>query len=315
MLRLVGTRLLEIMIFFIILSFISFLLIKLTPGDPVKSILRVDDIAVNTQQMEELRTELGFNQPILMQYWKWLTNFFQFDLGNSYITNEPVVDILFSRLPATLELTVASLLVMSCIAVPLGSLSALYKDSWIDQLSRPISLIGSAVPSFWLGLMFIDVFAVKLHIFPTMGREGFTSIILPSLTLGIAMASVYVRLIRSSLLETMGQDFIKAARSRGLSETRIFFAHAFRHSLTPVITVFGVSLGSLIGGIVVIEVLFTYPGIGKLVVSSITSRDYPIIQGYILFMAITIFVINTLVDLSYRYLNPEVRLKGEDKQA
>ncbi|GKU80669.1 ABC transporter permease [Niallia sp. NCCP-28] len=310
MLKLAGKRLLEVILFFVILSFVSFLLIKLTPGDPVKSILRVDDVAVNTEQIEELRTELGFDQPIPMQYWNWLTNFFQLDFGNSYITNEPVLDILFSRLPATLELTVFSLLVMSLIAVPLGSLSALYKNSWIDQLSRLLSLIGSAVPSFWLGLIFIDLFAVKLNIFPTMGRDGFSSIILPSLTLGIAMASVYVRLIRSSLLETMGQDFIKAARSRGLSESRIFFAHVFRHSLTPVITVFGVSLGSLIGGIVVIEVLFAYPGVGKLVVSSITSRDYPIIQGYILLMAIIVFVINTLVDVSYRYLNPEVRLKG-----
>ncbi|WP_248560250.1 nickel ABC transporter permease [Niallia sp. NCCP-28] len=308
--KLAGKRLLEVILFFVILSFVSFLLIKLTPGDPVKSILRVDDVAVNTEQIEELRTELGFDQPIPMQYWNWLTNFFQLDFGNSYITNEPVLDILFSRLPATLELTVFSLLVMSLIAVPLGSLSALYKNSWIDQLSRLLSLIGSAVPSFWLGLIFIDLFAVKLNIFPTMGRDGFSSIILPSLTLGIAMASVYVRLIRSSLLETMGQDFIKAARSRGLSESRIFFAHVFRHSLTPVITVFGVSLGSLIGGIVVIEVLFAYPGVGKLVVSSITSRDYPIIQGYILLMAIIVFVINTLVDVSYRYLNPEVRLKG-----
>jgi peptide/nickel transport system permease protein len=201
---------------------------------------------------------------------------------------------------------------MLFVAIPLGSLSALYRGSWIDQGSRILSILGAAVPSFWLGLILIDLFGVRFGSLPTMGRDGFTSLILPSLTLGLAISSVYVRLLRSSLLDSLSQEFVRSARARGLSEGRIFFLHAFRHSLPPVITVFGVSLGSLIGGVVVIEVLFAYPGIGKLVVDAIRQRDYPLIQGYILIMAVVVFLVNTAVDLSYRYLNPEMKLKERE---
>jgi peptide/nickel transport system permease protein len=175
-----------------------------------------------------------------------------------------------------------------------------------------LSILGAAVPSFWLGLILIDLFGVRFGSLPTMGRDGFNSLILPSLTLGLAISSVYVRLLRSSLLDSLSQEFVRSARARGLSEGRIFFLHAFRHSLPPVITVFGVSLGSLIGGVVVIEVLFAYPGIGKLVVDAIRQRDYPLIQGYILIMAVVVFLVNTAVDLSYRYLNPEMKLKERE---
>ncbi|HSI68476.1 MAG TPA: ABC transporter permease, partial [Planococcus sp. (in: firmicutes)] len=229
--------------------------------------------------------------------------------GNSYITNRPVMDMILGGLPATLELAIGSLVVMLAIAIPLGSLAALYRGGAIDQLSRGVSLMGAAVPSFWLGLIMIDLFAVRWSIFPTMGRDGFMSMVLPSLTLGLAITSVYVRLLRSSLFDSMSNEFIRAARSRGISEQRIFFFHAFRYSLPPVLTVFGVNLGSLIGGVVVIEVIFAYPGIGKMVVDSIRSRDYPVIQAYLFVMAILVFLINSAVDLSYRYLNPELRLK------
>ncbi|MFT4398775.1 nickel ABC transporter permease [Bacillus sp. SW14] len=300
----------EILIFLLLFSFVSFVLVKMAPGDPVKSILRVDDVSATTDQVEELRQELGFDQPIYVQYWRWLCQFFRMDFGESYLTNEPVIQLLLSKLPATIELMAGSLAVMLMIAVPLGSLAAVYRSSWIDKVSRFAALAGSSVPSFWLGLLLIDLFAVRMNWFPTMGREGLSSLVLPALTLGIAMSAMYIRLIRSSLLESLGQDFIRAARARGLSEIRIFFMHAFRHCLTPVITVFGVSIGSLIGGIVVIEVLFSYPGIGKLVVDSISRRDYPVIQGYVLFMAAGVLLINTCVDLSYRFLDPSIRLKG-----
>ncbi|WP_342796841.1 ABC transporter permease [Domibacillus sp. 8LH] len=176
-----------------------------------------------------------------------------------------------------------------------------------------ITFVGAAIPSFWLGLILIHLFGVQLNWLPTMGRDGFMSLVLPSVTLGLAISSVYVRLLRSSLLDSISQEFIRAARARGLSEGRIFFVHALRHSLPPVITVFGVSLGSLIGGVVVIEVLFAYPGVGKMVVDAIRQRDYPLIQGYILVMAVIVFVVNTCVDVSYRYLNPEMKLKERNK--
>lgn len=309
MLRILARKFFEILIFLLFITFISFLVVRLAPGDPVLTILNVDELSVNQEQVEALREEMGFNEPLLTQYGLWLLKFIKLDFGDSYVTGQPVMDMILTGLPATIELAIGSLLVMLSVSIPLGSLSALYRNSWIDQLSRTLSVLGAAIPSFWLGLIFIELFGVRFNWLPTMGRDGFVSLILPSLTLGLAMSSVYVRLLRSSLLDSFSQEFICAARARGLSERRIFFMHALRHSLPPVITVFGVSLGSLIGGVVVIEVLFAYPGIGKLVVEAIRQRDYPLIQGYILVMAILVFVVNTCVDLSYRYLNPELRLK------
>lgn len=309
MLQILGRRLIEVVIFLLVITFISFLFVRLAPGDPVLSILRVDDVSVTNEQVEALREELGFNDSLLVQYGRWFADFVKLDFGNSYITNQPVMEMILRGLPATIELTIGSLIIMLSVAIPLGSLAALYRGSWIDQISRGVSLLGAAIPSFWLALIFIDLFAVRWGILPPMGRDGLISAVLPSITLGLAITSVYVRLLRSSLLDSLSNEFVRAARSRGLSEMRIFFAHAFRYSLPPVITVFGVSLGSLIGGVVVIEVIFAYPGIGKMVVDSIRSRDYPVIQGYIMIMAITVFLVNSAVDLSYRYLNPELRLR------
>ncbi|WHY01543.1 nickel ABC transporter permease [Neobacillus sp. DY30] len=309
MVQILTRKFFEVLFFMLFITFVSFLFVRLAPGDPVLTILNVDELSVSQEQVEELREEMGFNKPLLVQYGLWLFKFIQLDFGESYATGQPVMDMIIIGLPATIELTIGSLIVMLIVSVPLGSLAALYRNSWIDQVSRFLSILGAAVPSFWLGLIFIDLFGVRLNWLPTMGRDGFISLILPSLTLGLAISSVYVRLLRSSLLDSLSQEFIRAARTRGLSERRIFFVHAFRHSLPPVITVFGVSLGSLIGGVVVIEVLFAYPGIGKLVVDAIRQRDYPLIQGYILIMAIIVFIVNTCVDLSYRYLNPEMKLK------
>lgn len=309
MVQILARKFFEVLFFMLFITFVSFLFVRMAPGDPVLTLLNVDELSVSQEQVETLREEMGFNKPLLVQYGLWLLKFIQLDFGASYVTGQPVIDMILMGLPATLELAAGALIVMLIVSVPLGSLSALYRDSWIDQVSRVLSIIGAAIPSFWLGLILIDLFGVRFNWLPTMGREGFVSLILPSLTLGLAISSVYVRLLRSSLLDSLSQEFIRAARARGLSERRIFLVHAFRHSLPPVITVFGVSLGSLIGGVVVIEVLFAYPGIGKLVVDAIRQRDYPLIQGYILIMAIIVFVVNTCVDLSYRYLNPEMRLK------
>lgn len=309
MLRILTLKFVEVLFFLLFITFISFLFIRLAPGDPVLTILNVDELSVSQEQVEALREEMGFNEPLLVQYGLWLLIFVRLDFGSSYITGQPVMDVILTGLPATLELAVGALIVMLVVSIPLGSLSALYRNSWIDHLSRILSILGAAVPSFWLGLIFIDVFGVRLNWLPIMGRDGWITLILPSLTLGLAISSVYVRLLRSSLLDSLSQEFIRAARARGLSEKRIFFVHAFRHSLPPVITFFGVSLGSLIGGVLVIEVLFAYPGVGKLVVDAIRQRDYPLIQGYILMMAVIVFIVNTGVDLSYRYLNPEMKLK------
>ncbi|MGM1022745.1 MAG: nickel ABC transporter permease [Bacillota bacterium] len=309
MLKSIAKKFLELVLFFLILSFVSFCLLKLVPGDPVRSILRVDDVAVSNQQIADMRSQLGLDQPLPVQYGKWLVQLLQFDFGQSYLTHRPVFTEFMEKLPYTLLLTGGSLFIMLLIALPLGTMAALYRNRWIDSASRVFALIGSSIPSFWLGLLFIEWFAVKLRIFPSMGEGTIFHLVLPSLTLGLAMAAVYVRMIRASLIESSGQDFIKAAQARGISPVRIFFRHMFRHSLVPLITVFSESIGSLLGGTVVIEVLFAYPGLGKWIVDAIAARDYPIIQGYTVFMAMFIVCINILVELSYRWINPEIALK------
>ncbi|MFK4302165.1 MULTISPECIES: nickel ABC transporter permease [unclassified Paenibacillus] len=309
MLKSIGKKLFELVLFFLILSFVSFCLLKLVPGDPVRSILRVDDVAVSNQQIADMRSQLGLDQPLPVQYGKWLIQLLQFDFGQSYLTHRPVFTEFMEKLPYTLLLTGASLFIMLLIALPLGTLSALYRNRWFDSVSRVFALIGSSIPSFWMGLLFMEWFAVKLRILPSMGEGTVFHLVLPSLTLGLAMSAVYVRMIRASLIESSGQDFIKAAQARGIGPVRIFFRHMFRHSLVPLITVFSESIGSLMGGTVVIEVLFAYPGLGKWIVDAIAARDYPIIQGYTLFMAVFIVCINILVELSYRWVNPEIALK------
>ncbi|MCV9951613.1 nickel ABC transporter permease [Paenibacillus sp. BT-177] len=309
MLQSIAKKFLTLILFFLILSFVSFCLLKLVPGDPVRSILRVDDVAVSNQQIADMRSQLGLDQPLPVQYGKWLVQLLQLDFGQSYLTHRPVLTEFIEKLPYTLLLTGGSLFIMLLIALPLGTMSALYRNRWIDSASRVFALIGSSIPSFWLGLLFIEWFAVKLRILPSMGDGTVFHLVLPSLTLGLAMAAVYVRMIRASLIESSGQDFIKAAQARGISPVRIFFRHMFRHSLVPLITVFSESIGSLLGGTVVIEVLFAYPGLGKWIVDAIAARDYPIIQGYTIFMAIFIICLNILVELSYRWVNPEIALK------
>ncbi|MFT9369628.1 nickel ABC transporter permease [Paenibacillus polymyxa] len=309
MLQSIAKKFLTLILFFLILSFVSFCLLKLVPGDPVRSILRVDDVAVSNQQIADMRSQLGLDQPLPVQYGKWLVQLLQLDFGQSYLTHRPVLTEFIEKLPYTLLLTGGSLFIMLLIALPLGTMSALYRNRWIDSVSRVFALIGSSIPSFWLGLLFIEWFAVKLRILPSMGDGTVFHLVLPSLTLGLAMAAVYVRMIRASLIESSGQDFIKAAQARGISPVRIFFRHMFRHSLIPLITVFSESIGSLLGGTVVIEVLFAYPGLGKWIVDAIAARDYPIIQGYTIFMAIFIICLNILVELSYRWVNPEIALK------
>ncbi|UMY52535.1 MULTISPECIES: nickel ABC transporter permease [Paenibacillus] len=309
MFKSMAKKFLELVLFFLILSFVSFCLLKLVPGDPVRSILRVDDVAVSNQQITDMRSQLGLDQPLPVQYGKWLVQLLQFDFGQSYLTHRPVFTEFMEKLPYTLLLTGGSLFIMLLIALPLGTMAALYRNRWIDSASRVFALIGSSIPSFWLGLLFIEWFAVKLRILPSMGEGTAFHLVLPSLTLGLAMAAVYVRMIRASLIESSGQDFIKAAQARGISPIRIFFRHMLRHSLVPLITVFSESIGSLLGGTVVIEVLFAYPGLGKWIVDAIAARDYPIIQGYTVFMAVFIVCINILVELSYRWVNPEIALK------
>ncbi|WP_150271609.1 nickel ABC transporter permease [Paenibacillus tepidiphilus] len=305
-----GKKLLGLLVFVLFLSFISFCLLKLVPGDPVRSMLRVDDVAVSREDIADLRNELGLDRPLLVQYGAWLGKLLRLDFGVSYMTYRPVLGEFAEKLPFTLLLTGGSLLVMLVISVPLGALSAVYRNRWVDRFSRVFSLIGSSLPSFWLGLLLIQLLSVKLHLLPPMGGGSLAHLVLPSLTLGVAMSAIYVRLIRSSLLESGGQDFVASAKARGLHPARVFWFHTFRHSLVPLVTLLSESLGSLLGGTLVVEILFAYPGLGKWIVDAIVARDYPVIQGYILFISLCIVVLNLLVELSYRWIHPQLGWKG-----
>lgn len=302
-------------IFFLwIISLVSFAIVEVAPGDAAMSLLRIDTVAVTVEQVEALRQEMGLNDPIYQKYGRYMGNLLRLDLGDSIMTGRPVIAELSRTFPSTFLLAGTSLSLMVIMVVILGSLAARYAGTWIDKLSTGFCLLGASIPTFWLGLLLIDLFAVRLHLLPAVGLDGGKGLILPSLSLAVAIAPPFVKIFRNSLIECSQQDYIRAARSRGLSETRIFCRHILKGSLIPVVTILGVSLGSLLGGSVVVEVIFGLPGVGKLAIEAVTRRDYAIIQGFVLSVGVLIFLINLTVDLSYRYLNPAISLKEAERR-
>lgn len=290
-------------------SIITFGLINLAPGDPAEIILRSSGVEPTLEAVDALREELGLNDPVYIQYGRWFRDVLHLDLGQSYRTGRPVAEEIFSRFPATLELTVAAIFFMLLISIPSGILAALHRHAFVDHLSRIWALAGASLPGFWLGLLLIYYFSVKLGIFPVMGRGGLDHLVLPAVTLGFGMAATYARLLRASMLEVLGQDYIKVARARGLKEKLIVGRHALKNALLPVVTAFGMSFGHLLGGAVIVETIFAWPGVGKFFVDAIFNRDYPVIQGYALFMAVVFVIVNLLVDIAYVFLDPRIRLE------
>ncbi|KKC47695.1 nickel transporter permease NikB [Paenibacillus sp. D9] len=305
----IARKVLRLLVFLLGLTFLSFCLLKLVPGDPVRGILRVDEMAATQDQMGGIRKELGLDLPLYRQYGIWLSQLLKLDLGSSYLSGRPVAAEFAEKLPNTLALAAGSLLVMLLVSLPLGALAARHRNRWPDRMSRYMSAAVSSMPSFWLGLLLIDLFAVRLQLLPPMGSEGIASLILPSTTLGLSMAALYVGLIRSSLIESGSQEFILSARARGIHPFRIFVRHQLRHSLVPLLTLLGESLASLLGGTVVIETLFNYPGIGKWIVDAVSARDYPVIMGYVLFAALFILLVNRSTEAACRLANPELARK------
>lgn len=297
---------LQLMIMVLVLSFITFLLMKITPGDPIRTMLNVDDIATTKADEERLMKEYKFDKPILEQYGDWVMGVLQLDLGESLISKRPVLDLIIDKLPATLSLSIGGLVVLFLIAVPMGMLGAIYEGRWPDHVSRWTALTGASIPSFWLGLMLIYVFSVQFNILPVMGKATLAHFILPSVTLGVAMAPMYIRLLRERLIATLQSPYIEAAKARGLGRKRIIFSHALRGSLIPLVTMFGLSIGSLLGGVTVIEILFSWPGMGELIVNAVMQRDYPVIQGYILIIGFLVVLANLVVDFMYMIINPQL---------
>lgn len=312
MLKLIRARLIQLIVVLFVLSIVIFVLMKLAPGDPVASLLRIDEMGATQAQEEALREELGLNDPVYVQYLDWLSNVIQLDFGNSLLKNKPVLEEIMDRLPATLELAIGGMIVMILIAVPVGFISARYPNRFPDHLGRFFSLIGASIPAFWIGLLLIYFIAFKLNLVPTMGRGELKNLLLPSITLGLSLAAIHARLLRSGMLESLSSEYIRAARARGLSERRIYTRYAFRAALIPVLTVFGMSFGSLIAGSVVVETLFSWPGLGSMAVEAIFQRDYPLVQGYLLLMGACIIIVNLIVDLVYGLIDPRIRYgKGE----
>lgn len=293
------------------ISLISFSLIHLAPGDPAEVALRAMGAQLTQSSIQEMRIELGLNDPFAVQYVRWLLNVLQLDFGASVRTGTPVADLLFTRLPATIQLATASFLLAILFALPLGIVAAVRQHSFVDHISRVFALIGASMPGFWLALVLIYIFAVKLDWLPALGRQSAKHLILPAVTLSMGIAPTYSRLLRASLCEVLTQSYIVTARAKGLSSRAVILVHALRNALIPFVTVLGISFAHLLGGAVVIETIFSWPGIGKLAVDAILTRDFPIIQGFVLLSAIIFVVANLLVDVSYHWLDPRIQLVGK----
>jgi peptide/nickel transport system permease protein len=281
-----------------------FMLIHLVPGDPVDVMLGETAIAADR---EALRSSLGLDRPIGLQLADYLKGVAVMDLGHSLYARQPVTELLAKRIPATLELASAALMVTLVIAIPLGIVAAVNRGGIGDWGAMGFSMLGLSMPNFWLGPMLILCFSLWLGWTPVSGREGLSSLILPAITLGTAFSAILARMVRSSLLEVLGEDFIRTARAKGLDEPRVIWRHAMRNAWLPVITLLGLQLGALLGGAVVTEVVFDWPGIGSLMIESIQKRDYPVVQGCVLFISLAYVLVNTLTDILYGLIDPRIR--------
>ncbi len=299
------SRLLSAVVVIVGVVCLVFMLIHLIPGDPVEVMLGE---GARPADREALRQALGLGRPLPVQLGQFFQNLAYFDLGTSLYSQRPVTELLAERLPATVELALASLLVAVLIAFPLGILAAVRQGTIWDRLATTFALAGVSVPSFWLGPVLILIFSIGLGWLPVSGRNGLASVVLPALTLGSAMAAILSRMIRAALLEVLGEDYIRTARAKGLSPGRVIGRHALRNALLPVMTVLGLQLGALLGGAVITEVVFSWPGIGQLTVESIQRRDYPVVQGCVLLISLIYVLVNAVTDLLYTWADPRVRL-------
>jgi ABC-type dipeptide/oligopeptide/nickel transport system permease component len=284
---------------------LTFLLIHLVPGDPVEVMLGE---SASMADRETLRAELGLNQPLIQQFGSYLSKLSHGDLGSSIHTKTPIIELIKARYPATLKLAVLSLIIGLLIGIPIGIYAALKANHWQDFVVTIVSVRFSAMPAFWLGPMLMLVFAVWLGWLPVSGMESHTSIILPAITLGFGLSAILTRMTRTSLLEVLNDDFIRTARAKGLSEKTVIIRHALRAALLPIITIVGLQMGSLLAGTVITETIFSWDGIGRLLVESIEKRDYPVTQACVLVVALSYVLVNLFTDVIYRFADPRVRV-------
>ncbi|MEZ4677603.1 MAG: ABC transporter permease [Caldilineaceae bacterium] len=305
-------RLVQMVFVLVLFSIVVFTVLRLVPGDPVAAQLGLE---ATQEAYEQLRAEMGLDQPIYIQYLRWLQDISQGDFGTSWRSHQSALSLIQRRFPATIWLTVAAIVVGLAISIPLGIVAGVRPNSWMAHFSTLFSLVGIAMPSFWLGLMLLLTLAVSLRWLPPSGYIsplddpilGSKYLFMPAFTLGVGLAAPLTRFIRSGMLDVMNTDYVRTARAKGLTESLVIFRHVIKNAMLSVVTIFGVLLGSLLGGSIITESVFNWPGIGTLLLQSIQQRDYGIVQGVVLFISLIFMVVNLLVDLTYAYLDPRIR--------
>lgn len=306
--RELSKRLIQIIIVLFGVSFLTFGLVYLSPGDPAEIMLTECGNLPTPEALAKARADLGLDQPFLTQYTSWLKGVVTGDMGMSYSMKIPVVDKLVASFWPTLQLALASLLIMLVVSIPLGILSAVYQNRLPDYLVRGVTFLGVSIPSFWVGLILLSFFGVTLNwVSVSGGSTDMKSLILPAVTLAFSMSAKYTRQVRIAVLEELHQDYVTGARMRGIKERDILWKHVLPNAMLPLVTLLGLSLGSLLGGTAVVEIIYNWPGMGNMAVKAISCRDYPLVQGYVLWIALLYMCINLIVDLSYNRLNPRLR--------
>lgn len=289
------------------ITFLAFLLIYLSPSDPVSVRMSAGGISVNPEIMESMRRSMGLDRPLLIQYGDWLWNILHGNMGKSYITDADVLDQILKALPYTLKMAGASLLLTLCISIPVGILTAAMQNSKFDYVVRVMAFVGNALPNFIIALCLMFIFSYRLGWIPVLATTKPIGLILPALTLALVMSSRYIRQIRAAMLDELSKGYVVGLRSRGLSETTILYKNVLKNIMVTVITLTGISLGSLLGGTVIVETVFTWPGLGSLIMEGISQRDYPVVQAVIVWMASAFMVVNLLTDISYTVFNPKIK--------
>lgn len=291
----------------IIVSFIVFSLVRMLPGDPIVAIAGIE---ATPEQVEKLRKALGVGEPLLPQYVRYLVKLLQGDLGTSIRTSEPVMTVILERMPATLQLAVVGMLISLVMGIILGIIAGLRPGHWADTIARVISLFGVSSPTFWTGLLFILAFGYYWRLFPVAGSGGPEYLVLPALTISLASLAFITRLTRANMIEVLSEDYIRTARAKGVSPLMVLIKHALRNALIAPLTIAGLEFGRLISGVIVVEIIFAWPGIGKLLIDSIQFRDWPVIQGLILSFSVIFALMNVLVDMVYVMLDPRISLES-----
>ncbi|MBF4693951.1 nickel ABC transporter permease [Fusibacter ferrireducens] len=310
--RYILNRIIQLIPILVGITLFSFLLMNIGSTDAVDVIESNTGGAMSALEKSQLRAELGLDKSLMEQYVVWLSNVLRGNMGTSFISSKPVMPMFLSKLPATIYLAFTSILLTLMISIPMGIFAAVKQNKFSDYLIRFLCFSGNALPNFFVSLLLIYFFAIKLKLFPVMGNNaGFKSVILPALTLTIAMASKYTRMIRTTVLEELNKDYVQGARARGIHERKILFFSVLKASMLTIVTLVGLSMGSLLGGTAIVESIFMWDGAGKMAIDAIIMRDYPVIQAYVIWMAIIYIMINLFTDIIYHYLDPRIRLGQE----